>query len=105
MVVILIKKYGRTSFSGMGQVQNGFLYMKYKSISHKTEAGKLKSIQTISLCYSDVKSPLLVPLTFNRVYKTKHENFNFNHLLSSFLPMHKLKTIRSMQILEGKKFL
>ena len=36
-----------------------------------------KSLQTTFLCYSNAKSTLKVPLTFNKVEKTKLENFNF----------------------------
>ena len=37
-----------------------------------------------SLCYSNAKSTLKVLLTFNNVEKTKLENFDFVHLLTSF---------------------
>ena len=33
-----IKKYGSTSYLGMAQVQNGRLYIRYRSNSQKNEA-------------------------------------------------------------------
>ena len=41
-----------------------------------------KSVQTISLSYSNAKSTLKLSLTFNNVENTRHENFNFAHLSS-----------------------
>ena len=72
---------------GMGQVQNGRLYIRYRSNSQKTKQRNEKSLETISLCYSIAKSTLKTPLTFSKVEKTKHENFAFVHLLllSSFV--------------------
>ena len=59
-----------------------------------------KSLQTTSLCYSIAKSTLKTPLTFSKVEKTKHKNFDFVHLLSSFsFIKHNSKTIRCVQIL------
>ena len=68
-----------------------------------------KSLQTTSLCYSIAKSTLKTPLTFSKVEKTKHENFDFVHLLSSsssfffffffFSIKHNSKTIQCVQIL------
>ena len=48
--------------------------------------GSFKSLKTTSTGYSNAKLTLLVPLTFNRVKKTKNENFTFVHFLSSFFP-------------------
>ena len=45
-----------------------------------------KSVQITSVCYSSAKSTLKTLLTFSKVEKTKHKNFNFLHLLSFFLP-------------------
>ena len=68
-----------TSYLRLGQVQNGQRYIRYRSSSQKNKAEpeECKSLQTTSLCYSNVKSTLSVPLTFNRVEKNKHENFYF----------------------------
>ena len=49
----------------------------------ETKQRSSKSLQTASLCYSNAKSTVKVPLTFNKVEKTKVENFDFVHLLSS----------------------
>ena len=78
----------------MEQVQNG----RIGAIPRKVKQMSAKSIQTISLSYSSAKSTLKVPLTFNKVEKTKNENFNFVHLVSS-VDQHNLATIRCMQIL------
>ena len=60
----------------------------------------VKSLQTTSPCYSNAKSTLKVPLTFNRVKKTKHKNFNFVLFLSSpfFFARHNSKCKQCMQI-------
>ena len=65
-----------------------------------------KSLQTTSFCYSNTKSTLKVPLTFNKVETTKLENFDFVYLLSSsssssafFLARHNSISIRSLWIL------
>ena len=52
----------------------------------KTKQRSSKSLQTTctSLCYSNAKSAVKVPLTFNKVEKTKVENFDFVNLSSSF---------------------
>ena len=42
----------------MGQVQNDHLYVRYRSSSQKNEAEECKSLQTTSLCYSNIKSTL-----------------------------------------------
>ena len=90
----------------MAQVQNGRLYIRYRSNSQKkTKQRSEKSVQTTTLCYSIAKSTLKTPLTFSKVKKTKHENFDFVHLLSSsffFLVSfikHNSKTIQYVQIL------
>ena len=85
----------------MAQVQNGRLYIRYRSNSQKTKQRSEKSLQTTSFCYSIAKSVLKTPLTFNKVKKTKHENFDFVHLLlssSSFIK-HNSKTIRCVRLL------
>ena len=60
-----------------------------------------KSLRTTSFYYSNDKSIPKVLLTFNKVQKTKLENFDFLHLLSSlfFLARHNSKSIWSLQIL------
>ena len=69
----------------------------------RTKQRSSTSFRTTSFCYSYAKSTLLVPLTFNRVKKTKHEIFNFVHLRSSFFlcfsARHDLESIRCMQTL------
>ena len=68
------------------QVQNGCLYIRYRNNSMKNKAAESKSLQTISTS-SIAKPTLYVPLTFNKVEKTKHEYFDFVHLVSlSFFP-------------------
>ena len=64
----------------MGQVQNGFK----KNEAEECQKRSAKSVQTISLCYSSAKCTLNVLLTFNKVEKTKLENFDLVYLLSSF---------------------
>ena len=44
-----------------------------------------KNLQSTLLSYSIAKSTLKTLLTFSKVEKTKHEIFNFVHLLSSSL--------------------
>ena len=82
----------------------------------KTKQRGEKSSQATSPGYSIAKSTLKVPLTLNKVEKTKVENFDFVHLLSSsssssssssffffffffFSIKHNSKTIRRVQIL------
>ena len=85
----------------MAKVQNGRLYIRYRSNSQKTKQRSEKSLQTTSLCYSIAKSTLKTPLRFSKVEKTKHENFDFVHLLSSSSSFikHNSKTIQCVQIL------
>ena len=86
----------------MGQVQNGRLYIRYRSNFPETKQRSEKSLQTTSFCYSIAKSIRKTLLTFSKVEKTKHENFDFVHLLSLFFFFsikHNSKTIRCMQIL------
>ena len=72
------------SRSTMVQVQNGLLYIRYRSNSpKKTKQRSDKSLKTTSLCYSIAKSTLKTLLTFSKVEKTKHEIFDFVYLLSS----------------------
>ena len=52
-----IKKYGSTSYVGMGQVQNDVLYLRYMHLHTKT------------LYYSIVESAPRIPLTFLKVEK------------------------------------
>ena len=51
-------------------------------MKNKAEMSK-KLTDCTTLCYSIAKSTLYVPLTFLKIEKTKLENFNFVHLLSS----------------------
>ena len=52
--------------------------------SRKMKQMSLKSLRTIFLPYSNAKSTPKVLLTFNKVEKTKLENFNFVQFFSSF---------------------
>ena len=54
----------------------------YEQLS-KNEVKEIKNLQATSLYNSNAISTPNVPLTFNKSEKTKHENFNFVHLLSS----------------------
>ena len=91
----------------MGQVQNGRLYFRYRSSSQKNEAEERKKTYRIHLFALYIaKSTLKTPLTFSKVEKTKHANFDFVHLLSSsslffffFSFKHKLKSIRLVKTL------
>ena len=72
----------------------------------KTKQRSAKSLQKTSLNYSNAKSSLQVPLTFNKVEKNKHKNFYFVHLLflsaffvCFFLARHNSKDIRFTGIL------
>ena len=42
--ILGIKKYGSTSYVGIGQVKNGHLYLKYGSSSEKTTAKGAKTL-------------------------------------------------------------
>ena len=94
-----IKKYGNTFQLGMGKVENGRLYIRYRSSSQKMKQRSSKSLQTASLCYSNAKSTLLVLLTFNRVEKTKHKNFNFVHIFLFFIHRRNSKSVCCVRIL------
>ena len=85
---LYIKKYGSTSQLGMAQVQNGRLYISIGATPKKTKQRSEKSLQTTLLCYSIAKSTLKTTLTFSKVKKTKHENFDFVSLLSSSFLFH-----------------
>ena len=65
----------------------------------KNEAEKWKSLQTTSLCYSVAKYALYVPLTNNKVEKTKTWKFQFCSNFLFFFVMHNLKTIQCVWIL------
>ena len=43
-IVCSIRKYGSTSSVGMGQVQNGLLYIRYRSSSMKNEVEECKKL-------------------------------------------------------------
>ena len=55
-----------------------------RAVPRKEKQRSAKCFQTTSLCYSNAKSTLKVPLTLNKVEKTELENFDFVHLLSFF---------------------
>ena len=80
-VVVLIGKYGSTFYVGMGQVQNGHLYLRYASSSVITTAKRDKHLQTKSLCYSIVKNAPRVLLVHIKANKTTR---NFDFLFLSF---------------------
>ena len=89
----------------MGQFQNGHLYVRYRSNLKKKRSRGVKSLQTTNtlLFYYCCKSTQKTPLTLKKVEKTKHENFEFVHFLSSssffFFITHNSKTIQWVQIL------
>ena len=91
--MISIKKYGKASskWPPVHKVQEQLA---------ENEAEGCKTLTDYILCYSSAKSTLAFLLTSIRLEKTKHENFNFAHLLSSsfFLPTCNLKTIWCMLI-------
>ena len=71
----------------MGQVQNGPLYINYRNSSQKNKAENEKAYGLLRFA----KSTLLVQLTFIKLERSKHENFNFVDLLSFlflFLNVH-----------------
>ena len=51
---LTVRKYGSTSYVGMGKVQNGVLYLRYRSDSTitKTERCKAFTSKNLSLFYS-----------------------------------------------------
>ena len=68
----------------------------------KTKQRRWKGLQTTSLCYCNAKYTLKVPVTFNKVRKTKHKNFYlfiFFFFLSFFFARHNSKSIQSLWIL------
>ena len=84
----------------MGQVQNGHLYIRYRSNSQKkNQAEEWKSLQITSLCYSVAKSTLKTPLTFWNSRKPNMKNFNFVHLSSSSSPSSITQKLQCVQIL------
>ena len=94
-----IKKYGSTS--GMGQVQNGHLYLRYRSNSQKTKQRSEKSLQTTSLCYSIAKSTLKTLLTFSEGQENQTCKFRFcsSSFFFFFSIRHNSKTIWFVKIL------
>ena len=54
--VVYIKNYGSNSSVKMGQVQNGLLYIRYRSSSMKNEAEKCKNLINHILGFSIAKS-------------------------------------------------
>ena len=69
---------------GMGQVQNGRLYLRYGSNLVKTTAksDKMLTEEKPLLFYCKKNAPR-VPLAHTKAEKNKHENFDFVLLLSS----------------------
>ena len=49
-------------------------------LPEKRSRGVQNSLQTMSLSYSNAKSTIKVPLTFNKVEKSKRESFDFVRL-------------------------
>ena len=69
--------------------------------SHKQARRSAKSLQATPLCYFNVKSTPLIPLTFIKLERTKHGNSNFLHPLSFSLflfAMHNSKSVLCMRI-------
>ena len=62
---------------GMGQVQNGRLYLRYGSNLVITTAKSDKTLTEESLCCSIVKNAPRVLLAHTKAEKNKHENFDF----------------------------
>ena len=56
---------------GMGQVQNGCLYIRYRSSSMKTKLEEFKELTGKISCYSIAICILYVLLIFLKVEKTK----------------------------------
>ena len=67
----------------MGQIQNGHLYTRYRS-SFMKQSRWLQKLTDYGTVHPTAKSALQVLLTFLKVEKNKHENFNSLHLPSSF---------------------
>ena len=65
-----------------------------QAVSTEKEAEECKCLWTTSPCYSNPTSTLLVPLSFIKFKKVKHENSNFAYIfLLSFFATCNLKTV------------
>ena len=82
----LIRKYGSTSYVGMGLVQNCILYLRYRSNFVITKAEHFKTFTQKSLHYSIVETAPRLLLTFPKVEKIVHKNI----CLVQHLPLKKL---------------
>ena len=71
---------------GKREVQNGRQYIRYRSSSQENEAEERKKLTDNFPYLANPKSTLYVPLTINKVEKTKYENFGFVNPLFRFIP-------------------
>ena len=69
LIILNIKNYDSTSHVLVGQVQNGFLYVRYRSRS-KLSTALEKNAYWHTPCYSIVKATPRVLLTFVKVEKS-----------------------------------
>ena len=67
--LINISKYSITSYVGIGQVQNGILYLSYRSDFAITKAERCKAFTQKNLHYSIVGSAPRILLTFSKSRK------------------------------------
>ena len=84
-----IRKYGNTSYEGMGQVQNGLLYMymylRYRSDFAITKAEHCKAFTHKTLHYSMVEGVPRIPPTFFKVKIIVRKNIHFVVVVVLFL--------------------
>ena len=85
--------YGSTSYIGMGRVQNGILYLVYRSGSVIMEAECCKTFTHKNLHYSIVESAPRLPLTFLNVEKNILEIIFLFFFFLSFFFMQNSKFI------------
>ena len=86
----LIWKYSSTFNVGMGQVQNGLLYLKHKSSSVRKHSKVRQRVIDKNGCYSIVENAPKVLLGHTKAEKIKQEKrLDFVLLLSSY-DVHKL---------------
>ena len=76
---------------GMGQVENGYLYLRYGSNSVITTA-KCDKTLTDKTLHCIMKNAPRVLLAHAKAEKNKHENFDFVHLSFFFLSFFLLLT-------------
>ena len=79
-----IRKYGSISYVGMGRVQIGILYLRYRSDLVIMKAEHCKAFTQKTLYYSIVENAPRLLLVFLKVAKTTHTNIHFALLVLSF---------------------